>query len=526
MEHRPVYLLLRARILRRPNCKGSHCMMSRGFHPYSSSPSPPMSPQAISPPTPQPVRPGLTNFAVTPAATAALRELLHKDYVSHHCFFNDLGFHNHLPHHLVAAYDLGASPPLLELIYKDEAPTLRAIDRQGEDITEGNWTTRLGEHKAYGSYLAFFAEQIAQSGVQETMKRFVMAPEANGNDALMFARLLGGALHPFLQVGFGAEFGQDYMVAQGLAMAAVTSAGTAAYVLDKPSGLPKISTKSTKGVTLLSLLREVYDSQVLTPVLPYDPNALLSTRTKQLMETDDRGAELKRIYAKWSIDTSLTGSALDQEIADKIEECFWQATLLLAATGKPNRAPRPDFFLMHVLTSAICLPSLLSILPDPVHKAQLLQGYARSSALYILIRGRPRIDIPLLMSYTEFPAPPKGTPPGSSSALGAKPGEETNPWLAIIENSLHHKDAHVMKVVRTLYYCAVKYGDRKAGEAIGVKDGEGNETHVGAGKMDGTVFVRAAGVVTDRLGWVAYGGKEGEWDRSALGYDAAWDGDD
>lgn len=32
--------------------------------------------------------------------------------------------------------------------------------------------------------------------------------------------------------------------------------------------------------------------------------------------------------------------------------------------------------------------------------------------------------------------------------------------------------------------------------------------------MDGTMFVRAAGVVSEVLGWVAYGGKEGEWDRS------------
>jgi hypothetical protein len=30
-------------------------------------------------------------------------------------------------------------------------------------------------------------------------------------------------------------------------------------------------------------------------------------------------------------------------------------------------------------------------------------------------------------------------------------------------------------------------------------------------------------VVADALGWIAYGGKEGDWDRSALGWDAAWD---
>ncbi|KAJ7816247.1 hypothetical protein B0H13DRAFT_2380529 [Mycena leptocephala] len=479
----------------------------------------------IAPPTPQPIQPGVIHSAATYSSAKVLEELLHKDYVSHHCFFNDLGFHNHLPHHLVAAYDMGAPPALLKLIYEDLAPTLRPIDRQGEDITEANWTTRLGERKAYGSYLAFFADQITKNGVQETFRRYVMAPEANGNEALMFARLLGGALHPFLQVGFGVEFGQDYMIAEGLGMAAVTSGETAKFVLDIPSGLPEIANTS-KGVTLLALLREVYDSPVLKPVMPYEPNAMLSTRFQKLTQNADRAAELKRIYAKWSIDTTLTGPASDAEFANKAEECLWQATLLLAATGKPNHAPRLDFFLMHVLTSSLCIPSLLRILPDPVHKAQLLQGYARTSALFVLLRGRPRVNVPLLMSYTAFPRPPKHAAPGGPDALGdpLKDGE-TNAWPAMLQSALHHKDAHVLKVVRMLYYCALRYGPTAPGGAIGARDRDGKETHVGAGEMDGTVFVRAAGVVSDTLGWVAYGGKEGRWDQSALGWDAAWEGE-
>ncbi|KAJ7237332.1 hypothetical protein C8J57DRAFT_1247119 [Mycena rebaudengoi] len=478
---------------------------------------------AIAPPPPQP-----THRASTHSSGKVLEELLRQDYVSHHCIFNDRGFHNHLPHHLVAAYDMGATPVLLKLIYDKLAPTLRPIDREGEDITESNWTTRLGDRKAYGSYLDFFSEQISKNGVSETMRKYVMAPEANGNKSLMLARALGGTLHPFLKIGFGAEFGRNYMVSQGLAMAAVTGAENSAYVLDAPSGLPQIATNTSKGVKLLHLLREVYDSPILKPIIPYEPNAKANSRLKKLAENPDRGAELRRIYAKWSIDTTLTDATFEQELADKTEECLWQATLLLAATGKPNRAPRLDFFLMHVLTSALCLPSLLAVLEDPVHKAQLLQGYARKSALFVLLRGRPRIDIPLLMSYTEVPRPPAHAPSGGEDALGDPAGGEkgeTNPWLALVQNALHHKDAHVIKVVRTLYYCGVRFGSRPAGSALGAKDEDGKETHVGAGTMDGTIFVRAAGVVCDTLGWIAYGAKEGQWDMSALGWDAAWEED-
>jgi hypothetical protein len=57
----------------------------------------------------------------------------------------------HFPRSLIAAYDMGAPPTLLKLIYDELTPTLRPIDRQGEEITGRNWTTRLGEHKCVPS---------------------------------------------------------------------------------------------------------------------------------------------------------------------------------------------------------------------------------------------------------------------------------------------------------------------------------------------------------------------------------------
>ncbi|KAJ7242660.1 hypothetical protein C8J57DRAFT_1243864 [Mycena rebaudengoi] len=111
---------------------------------------------------------------------------------------------------------------------------------------------------------------------------------------------------------------------------------------------------------------------------------------------------------------------------------------------------------------------------------------------------------------------------GGPDALGdPRGGGGTNPWLA--KNSLLPKDAHVPKAVRTLYYAALRYGSKGPGETIGAHDKKGQEKHMGAEKMDGTVFVRAAGVVSDTLGWIAYGGTEGDWDRSALGWEAAWE---
>lgn len=42
-------------------------------------------------------------------------------------------------------------------------------------------------------------------------------------------------------------------------------------------------------------------------------------------------------------------------------------------------------------------------------------------------------------------------------------------------------------------------------------------------KVDGTVFVRAAGMIMELTGWVREGEYEAGWDFSALGYDEAWE---
>jgi hypothetical protein len=40
--------------------------------------------------------------------------------------------------------------------------------------------------------------------------------------------------------------------------------------------------------------------------------------------------------------------------------------------------------------------------------------------------------------------------------------------------------------------------------------------------LDGTLFIRVAGVLTDSLGWVAHGEKDRFWDFSGIGWEEAW----
>ncbi|CAK5266929.1 unnamed protein product [Mycena citricolor] len=457
---------------------------------------------------PQPLLQGLINTPSTPEAARKLQELLVRDAQEHHCYFDDRGFKNHTAHHLIAAYDLGASASLLERIYKEEGEVLRPLGPQYDILTDQTWTTRLGERQAYASYLLFFERKIQALGMQKTIEEYVLSPAANENGAAMLSRFFSGAIHPIIHVGFGVEVGQDSVVAQGLALCAVVDSDFVSIFSGQPSGLTDISAEPDNDASLLSILSEVYDSPTLAPLVPYNPSDFVGAAFNKLTESPARGAELRRLYSKWTLNTALTGSAFDAECAKKVDECFWQATLLTAATGRPGRENRIDFFLMHALTSAVALPKLLAALPNKMHKAQLLQGHALTSALWTIARGRPRINPALLMSYPDVV-------PGHA-------GGEVNPWLPVTLNAFEHPDSHVIKTIRTLYYVAQRLGQTAAGAVPGAVDRAGKETHEGMSRLDGSAFVRAAIMTSETLGWLAFGGEPGKWDRSCLGWDVAW----
>ncbi|KAJ6509830.1 hypothetical protein DFH09DRAFT_942181 [Mycena vulgaris] len=458
----------------------------------------------------KPLKPGVVNLpGGTPASSALVAQLLHEDFAAHHCFWNDHHFVNHLSHHLLSLHDLGAPAEIIQAMYDKEAAMQRPLHPNGKPageanrITEANWRGSLGKKHAnmYPDYLAFFSAEILQHGVTGALERYVFSPEANGNGSLMLARFVGGLLHPIIQAGFGIEFGQDFMVAQGLAQAALTSP-EGASVMDMPSGIPEI--KAGPPAALLSLLHELYESPKLTPV-PYEKDAINPERLAKWMATNpERGVAIREIYAKWTFNVG--DGAATEDFAKKVEECMWQATLLLGATGKAGRQPRMDFFFMHFLTGSLFLQIVINAVKKPLHKAQLLQAYARSVALFIILRGRPRIDPALAMSYPELPAP-FGANTDTLTTLGKLGGG--NPWFPILHNAALHPERHVIKSIRMLFYCAKQYGNTPAEAVI-------------AATVDGTLFIRVAGVLMDGLGWVAHGDKERFWDFSGIGWDDAW----
>lgn len=308
------------------------------------------------------------------------------------------------------------------------------------------------------------------------------------------------------------------MVTIGIAMASVTSAFPASLFHFK-------NPQSSEGApSVLELLRELYDNDKLSPVMPYKRENTNYDNMREFMLTD-KPKEAAALIAKYYVDES----ADDAEFEARVEECFWVSVLLTFATGREGRKPRLDFFLMHLVTSSIFFPSLFRVLPNPTHKASLLRGFFTNIVLLTILRGRPVIKPDLLLSYTDVPRPPVkiSVPPPHPTSLGdPSKDEDYNPWPVMISAGLPYPDSHHPKVMRSLVYAAEHYGDVAAGEAIGTFVGSSKtESHAGTSRMDGTIFVRAAGMLMDYMGWVTYGQppRGGDWDRSGLGWDEAWD---
>ncbi|KAG6330103.1 hypothetical protein ID866_8988 [Astraeus odoratus] len=149
--------------------------------------------------------------------------------------------------------------------------------------------------------------------------------------------------------------------------------------------------------------------------------------------------------------------------------------------------------------------------------------------LYVA-RGRPNLDVRAFYEGTEHllhkvpgtgTSPAAGTLPEPSSGLAQTP----NTWLPIIQSALVHPNTHLCKAQRALAHYSSLYGARRKGWTTVLSAPEGRtvsptelareeeaESKVGIKELDGTLFLRVAILIQNRLGWMREGEPEGKWD--------------
>ncbi|BEI81331.1 hypothetical protein CcaverHIS002_0204910 [Cutaneotrichosporon cavernicola] len=446
--------------------------------------------------------------------------------------------HNHFSHSALTRYALGAPPELLQADWEQARGFLALLDPQEEGrdlemmkgfpkkITRDNWTDKsvFGRRAAHSLYLPFFHEEVARLGIDGAIQEYLFSPAATANG--MMSALLSGVVHPFIHIGFGLEFDDPLMIAEGLAQTCQHNPAISSALF--PPNWPQTQLKNTSGTPnkpLLGLYAEYLASPILDPG-PYDSTTLINDRLKNAV-TPERVVVLQDLVARWDLsDMSEAG------IAARAEEVSWVAALICGATSRPGYKTRIDFFLMHLLTSSFFVPAYLNRLSKEQRRI-ILQTYALTLFHICSSRGRPAIYPQVAMGYpadAAGPLPRAGEGAGEHKLpmIGDGSRNQDNPWFGIVDNAMMDYDSHVPKSIRSLLHYSQLYGYKAAGSVPGAFNADGSEVVPGIGAVDGTVFVRIAGKIMQYMGWVketAAGGdsKTGDWDRTAMGWNGAWD---
>jgi Questin oxidase-like len=255
----------------------------------------------------------------------------------------------------------------------------------------------------------------------------------------------------------------------------------------------------------------------------------------------NKGDTLTKLVSEWAdewLEDTCDDADIEKRLEGMVEEVVWGYVIWFGPGGWHTRGDsgRPfnaDFivyvlFFLHVISvstlhSAHFVTSsifLLTVVLRSEHapyppvalssRLTLLKAYLATCAAWYISRGNAAVPIKDFYDATSdrLTAPPAAPAPPSAPC---KPlSARGNPWERIIANGVAHPDEHVVKAVRSLSTFAARWGGRPAGYYAGGGEGglEGREM------LDGTLFVRTASLMLDRLGWAHESGKSlGNWDR-------------
>ncbi|KAF9019801.1 hypothetical protein BDZ89DRAFT_1072726 [Hymenopellis radicata] len=461
------------------------------------------------------------------ASTKALLDVLKDNHEKWHIFFNDLRSHNHVSHHVLAIWALGANKDLIQAAYKYDIPIQKPVIKPPGVVDESNFNDHLGAEEYYVAYVDFFKAKITEKGVSQVLENYVFARSANIIDGaaqnkqpLMLARLFDGAAHPMIHVGYGLEFGLSGMVVEGLAQAAVHEARDAPfYPASLFESVSAVDTLASKVVTDLVL------DGPKSPLAPSKPKEVHLFDIMARILKDDRFKAPPADAKNFFTDTMKANSSAIVEYANqwtlnldephnvhrKIEQLQWMNSLVYSVSGfnAPEKEFFADFFLMHLVTSSLFLPSIVAYLTPPSQKL-FLRGYLTISLAFWVSR-RPRsfnLDVAKFFS-ADLAMPKRPSLTFESPSWALVPGTATaNQWFPIIQDAILHQDDHLCKIQRAFMHFAEQYGSRESG----LEDFASTELP-GANAIDGSLFIRAAGLTAKAMGRVISEDEGMGWDR-------------
>ncbi|KAH7056951.1 hypothetical protein B0J12DRAFT_568609 [Macrophomina phaseolina] len=362
--------------------------------------------------------------------------LLQQNHEDHHCYFNDIGFHNHISHHLFTLYALGADPAVIDQGYNTAAsyqrPPVHLPPAASADMRDAaQFAAHMGDENYYLSYLLFFKAEIRARGWRDVVREYLFQGDERANRLL--ARLMVGVLHPWIYLGFGVEFDQPAMVAEALAQCAIHDGDDVLEWFLKTEAVAEraratVGEAKVRKTTLWEVVEQVHRMDRLKP-----GNEWAEGRIPEGV-IEWAGDELAEITGRYVV--------RDDEYDLKSAEIMNVAAYFCAACQNPPHIPKLDIFTIHSVTGSIFQPlfgpncSWLS----PAQRTRLLEWKARMDVAVYAARRAPAMNKAEITDY-------KPKIPGQS-------------WAELCKRGADFPDeGHVCKTIRALAYSAKACGE-------------------------------------------------------------------
>ncbi|KAK4467009.1 hypothetical protein QBC42DRAFT_165321 [Cladorrhinum samala] len=347
---------------------------------------------------------GLWGVTQTEEAAKTVTELLQKDLEKHHVFFNKDHFHNHIPHHLLALYGTKCtSPRLLQSAYQQntyyQKPALplhpSAFSVSPDDPWPSSASKYLGNEEFYPDFLRFFASELEAHGKQHVLQKYLFSDSQE-----MLVRLLGGFLHPLIQLMYGMEWDQPAIIAEALAQTAVHS-DTLREFLHAAESRSRSRSRSGEGSSTTS--SEAGGNRIVSLLDEIKSNEKLAAAARNSDSNKIHDGVLVRAKEEMlEMASRVRVAAEPQEIAEKTAEMFEACVYMASAAARHGKGKNDkyDFFLMHHVNSS---PIFVTInkqdwISDET-KARLLEWKIRMDLVQYAARGVPELGLDKLKEY-------------------------------------------------------------------------------------------------------------------------------
>ncbi|KAL1799101.1 hypothetical protein ACET3X_003138 [Alternaria dauci] len=326
-----------------------------------------------------------------PESAEKASQLLQTNHEEHHIFFNRIGFHNHIAHHLLTLFALNASTEELQEAYDTNVNYQRPSEVLKESIVNDmhnleRFKSYLGQEKYYHDFLMYFQQEIDDKGWQRTLQEHVFAETEHAED--MLVRMYASIYHPIIHLGFGIEFQQPAIIAEALAQAAVHDNWMGSLFFGCEKAAKETRGKDGPRKTIVQILEECKKDDKLSKAPRFeDGNKIRDGIMKRAPE------EMIKYAKQYTVK--------EEELEEKTAEMINAAVYFTAAAQRPPHQVKFDFFYMHCVNSSIFFSAFLSPASSlsPSIQRRLLEWKIWSDIIIYVCCGCPPLLIDEIHSY-------------------------------------------------------------------------------------------------------------------------------